>query len=189
LAQSFTFDDTSTGDETTTTEGSSEWVYLYDTTGSLYVEFPASWTEYDDRLWENVWSTGSGNINFTAAAIQASTDLDAFNDRYDVPGVDIAASKDWGKIGGYLQLLDGTQGWFTDDCTKEARDKFEDSKYEGQYDVWDCGVDSSVVVLAVRPISDPLAYLVLVQVQLGPGNDTTALERIWSTFDVVGVLP
>ncbi len=79
-----------------------------------------------------------------------------------------------------------------DSCDKEGRYDYEDTKFEGRFDVWDCGIDADVIVIAARPIVDPFAYLVLVQIQLGEDwgdSDGEVQTRISETFDIVEVLP
>lgn len=193
LAQSYYFgDDVATGDDTggdtggDTGAGTDGFVAVFDNTGAIGVEVPASWSEVDGASWENVWTTSSGNIDFVAASVVASPDIDGYYSNFGVPGVSLAASEDWSKIGGYVQLLDGTKGWY-DDCEIEERGDYDDTYYEGKYDIWDCS-GASVVVLAARPINDPSAYLTLLQIQAA-GLDTASIERILNTFDVIGNLP
>ncbi len=162
---------------------------VYDNTGSIAVEIPTSWSEIDGRIWENVWDTSAGSIDFTAAAIVASPDLEGFNTYYDVAGISFAASEDWGKIGGYVQLLDGTRHWYEGDCDLDGRYDYDDGYYEGAYDLWECGSDAVVAVVSSRPINDPFAFLTLVEVQMVTDADVDAFERILDTFDVVGNLP
>lgn len=166
--------------------GTDGFVAVFDDTGAIGVEVPASWSEVDGASWENVWTTSSSNINFVAASVVASADIDGYYSNFGVPGVSFAASEDWSKIGGYIQLLDGTRGWY-DSCDIEERGDYEDTFYEGKYDIWDCS-GANVVVLAARPISDPSAYLSLLQIQAS-GLDAASIERILNTFDVVGNLP
>ena len=92
--------------------------------------------------------------------------------------------KDWGNIGWYVQLLDVTKVWFEDNCDYEWREDYDDNYYEGAYDYWDCGPNAEVVVIGARPIADPTAYLVLVQVQITSDFDFEVLEQIIDTFDV-----
>jgi len=148
--------------------------------GALYVEVPDTWNQLDGTLWTEYW----GDLYFEAADITAAPDLDGFFSFFDFSGVQFSASEDWGEIGGYIQLLDGTTNWFEDVCDYEWRESYEDPVYEGAYDYWDCGNDAGVVIIGARPISDPTAYLVLVQVQVITDFDFDALERIMDTFDV-----
>jgi hypothetical protein len=145
---------------------------------------PSWWTEYDGGIWDDYW----GNIHFQASRVVVTTDMDAFWSTWNTPGMILAASEDWGDIGGYLQLLDGTQSWFSD-CKKEARDDYVDEVYEGAYDVWECGTNNEIAVIAARPKSDPYAFLILVQIYLGTTQDYDTLNVIMDSFDVVGNLP
>lgn len=190
LQTSFTFADNIGEQEVETGGGDasgtySEYVTVQDDTEVIEMQVPSSWSDINGKLWESDW----GDIHFVAADIQAAPDLDDFNAYYSAPGVDFAASKDWGKIGGYVQLLDGTRHWYQDDCDLDGRYDYEDMAYEGKYDLWNCGADSVVIVLSARPISDPLAYLTLVQVQIATDADLDALDKIMNTFDVIGNLP
>ncbi|MBU1661009.1 MAG: trypsin-like peptidase domain-containing protein, partial [Chloroflexi bacterium] len=188
LAQSYSFADTLEEQVDTTTDGGeaySDYVTIYDDTGAITIDVPAAWGEVNGSLWEADWDS----VHFVAADIQAAPDLDAFGSYYAASGVDFAASKDWGQIGGYVQLLDGTRHWYEDNCDLDGRYDYEDEFYEGKYDMWTCGVDATVIVLSTRPISDPGAYLTLVQVQLVTDADIDALGQIMKTFYVVGNLP
>jgi len=153
---------------------------LTDEFGALYVEVPDTWNQLDGTLWTEYWD----DLYFEAADITAAPDLDEFFSFVDSSGVQFSASEDWAEIGGYIQLLDVTINWFEDVCDYQWRESYEDPVYEGAYDYWDCGNDAGVVVIGARPISDPTAYLVLVQVQLVTDFDFDALERIMDTFDV-----
>jgi serine protease Do len=153
---------------------------------ALYLEVPTSWDQIDGALWTEYW----GDLYFEAASVVAAPDLDAFYSSYAASGVNFAASEDWGNIGGYIGLLDGTKHWFQDSCTIVEREDYEDPVYEGAYDIWDCGRNAQVVVIGVRPIADPTAFLALVQVQVTEDADYDALERIIDSFDLIdGYLP
>lgn len=186
---------TSSGANTggTTTGGaavSGDFMALSDDLGALYIEVPSWWNDVSGQMWEATWKA---NLNFQAANIVAAPSLDDFYSYWSAPGVDFAASADWGKIGGYVQLLDDAAfTWYEGNCEKTGRYDYEDVKFEGRFDVWDCGIDADVIVLGARPISDPFAYLVLLQIQLGEdwGDSDGAIEdRISETFDIVSTLP
>ncbi len=166
----------------------SDYMEIYDHTDSLVMVVPNAWNEIDDFLWENSWELGNGDeIDFVAANLIAAPSLDDF---YDLtgPGVDFAASRDWGNIGGYLQLLEGTEHWYIDTCEKDFQDDYEDEVFEGKYDYWICD-NVDIVVTAIRPIADPTAYLALIQISLQTDEDFDALEEIWATFNVFPPLP
>jgi serine protease Do len=149
--------------------------------GALYVEVPTTWNQIDGTIWSEYW----GDLYFDASRVAVAPDLDGFVSSYYYSGMRFSASKDWGAIGGYIGLLDGVKYWFEDDCTWEGREKYEDPVYEGSYDFWDCGSDYWNVVIGVRPISDPTAYLVLVEIQGTSDFDFDAMGRIMDTFDLV----
>ncbi len=159
---------------------------ITDDYSALYVEVPETWNQIDGILWTEYW----GDLFFEAANVIAAPNLDDFLNYYEASGIDYAASKDWGAIGGYIQLLDATKHWFEETCDYEWREDYEDPVYEGAYDYWYCGNDAGIVIIGARPISDPSAYLVLVQVQVLTDFDFDALDRIMETFDVdYGYLP
>jgi len=154
---------------------------ITDDSYSLYVEVPTSWNQIDGSSWSADWD----GLYLEAVDVTAAPDLDAYYSSYTAPGFSFSASEDWGNIGGYIMLLDGVKHWYEDSCTYDSREKYEDPVYEGAYDYWDCGGDAGLVVLGVRPIADPTAYLVLVQVQVITDADLDALERIMATFDLI----
>jgi serine protease Do len=183
-----------TGEEVVETEsetglGYSEYLTATDDREALLMDIPAEWSDMDGSIWESSW----GNVDFVASSLQAAADIDALNNSWLEPGVWLAASEDWGRLGGYAQLLDGVRGWYEDECELDGVYDYgaDDPLYEGKYDLWvDCGdQDTWVYVLAVRPKADPTAYLVLLQVQIVTDADLDALEKILGSFEVVGNLP
>ncbi len=158
---------------------------VYDDSGAIGINVPGSWNDVQGTYWEADW----GDLHFVAANVIAAPDVNAFLNTYGAPGVDFAASKDWGAIGGYVELLDGTRHWYEEDCDLDGRYDYEDPVYEGRYDWWVCGTESDLIVLAARPIENPFAYLTLVQIQLVTEDDIDAMTAILESFDVVGNLP
>lgn len=179
-----------TGDNSggsTGTQGYSEYVTVIDDDGSIQMSIPAEWFDIDGSRWETDW----GGDEFVAASISAAADLDAYYNSYGESGVFFAASDRLSQLGGYVELLDGTRYWYEEDCHLDSRNDYVDSAYEGQYDLWtDCGADGGVVLtLSARPINNPAAFLILVEVTLAEDADLDALDEILATFDVVGPLP
>jgi len=187
------------GGETTTGGGYSGYQTVTDDSGSIQIDIPVEWAEIDGSLWESTWTTNNGSqFDFVAASLGAAVDLEGFYaatssgaGTYGYSGVWFAASKDWGQIGGYVQLLDGVKPWYEDDCDLDGRYDYEDEVYEGQYDLWtNCGgTGSLMIVLSARPKNDPFAFLTLVQVEVVTDADLDALDYILQTFDVVASLP
>jgi len=176
-----------TGEETY-----SEYYTVYDETGAIAVDVPNEWDQVDDRVYETTW----GNTNAVSASVAATTNFDDYNN-WSAPGVWFLASKDWGNIGGYIQLLDGVKNsdyfGYNSACDFVERGDYgdEDPVFEGGYDIYEnCGAGgATVVVIAARPKDNPLEYLALVQVQILTDADLDALDQIMATFDRVGPLP
>lgn len=166
-----------------------EYSSVKDDNSIIEVELPAEWSEIDGTLWENTWTISNGTeIPFKAASVVASANLDAYNNGYDESGMSFSASEDWGRIGGYLQLLEGVRGWYEEDCTLEGTYDYSDGLYEGKYDLWkNCGDnDTGVLMLAARPIENQTAFLILVEVKITKDADLDALDHVLSTFQVIG---
>jgi len=168
-------------------EGDITYVTITDDSEAIQMDIPSNWDQIDGSYWETTW----GNEEFIAASITASDDVNAYVNTYGESGVFFAASDRLGQLGGYVQLLDGTKGWYEEDCNFDSRNEYEDGIYEGRYDLWiNCGVeDGTVLILSARPIDDPLAFLILVEVKILTDDDIDALGIILQTFDVVGSLP
>jgi serine protease Do len=186
LAVSYSFANELGGDVTNegTTAGYSGYVTVQDDTGAIQMDVPQEWGQVDGGNW-----TDSGDV--IGAAISASADLDAWRNNWTQPGVFFGVSDDLGRLGGYVQLLDIRRNSLTQSCEFNERVDYADALFEGQYDVFtDCnGTGNVYVVLSARPIADPTAYLILVEVQIMTDADLDALDQIFQTFNVVGALP
>lgn len=160
------------------------YVTILDDEGAIQVSIPAQWSQIDGSKWVD------GNTTY-GAAISAAADLDAFTTGYYEPGIFYAASDEIARLGGYVQLLDVYRDSYRADCDLVGRYDYEDSAFEGKYDLFsNClGEDNVLFVLSARPIYDPSAYLVLLMVNLIQDSDFDALDEILATFDVVGYLP
>lgn len=184
LTQSYYFGGTNETDTDIETEVPvADYIAVSDAYGALYLEVPSWYVEYDDTLWEAAW----GSLDFKAASLFIAPDLDAYYSSYSAPGVHLAASKDWGNIGGYMQLLDAVRTtWYQEDCSLDESYDYNDTYFEGKLEVWKCTQGAESWILAARPISDPLAYLVLMQVQTVATYDPeyTDLQRMLDSFDV-----
>ncbi len=173
--------------------GGGAWSYIADDTQAIGVKVPKAWTrEVDGSLWTGTWTKDDGSTyDFVAARIIAAPDISAFIN-LEGPGLWIAASRDFGKVGGYLQLLDATRSWF-DSCTLTERGTYEDEVYEGGYYFWErCGSQNTIasLMIVVRPKADPTAFLMMVNISVHPQDDVpTILSQVLDTFDVIGILP
>ncbi len=163
----------------------SDYVTVQDDYQSIQVNIPSVWTEVDGSAWQSDDET-------IGASISAAANLDEFNNYFDEPGVFFGVSNDMAKLGGYVQLLDSYRSTFKDDgCTVEGRTDYDDSVFEGAYDVYsNCGGSNNLMVLlSARPKQNQTDYLVTVLVNIMSDADLNALDEILATFDVVGPLP
>jgi serine protease Do len=160
------------------------YVTVQDDEGAIQVDIPAEWAQVDGSVWVD------GDITY-GASITASADLEAFTYGYYQPGLFYAASDEIAKLGGFVQLLDVYRDSYMTDCELADRYDYEDSAFEGKYDLFtNClGEDNVLLILSARPINDPSAYLVLLIVNMISDSDFDALDQILATFDVVGNLP
>jgi serine protease Do len=169
------------------TGGDGGFVTVTNDEGTIQMDVPADWY-FDGTNWSTDW----GTISFTASSIAVSPDLDGYYaDDWNVPGVFFAASKGMARIGGYVQLLDGTDTWYEDACNLLGTYRYEDSLYEGSYRLWErCdGTGNLVLILAARPISDPLAYLMLVEIRMVTTDHYVVRDAALDSFIVIGNVP
>jgi len=171
-----------------------DYVLVTDNTQAIGVKVPAAWAaDVDGSLWETTWTLNDGkSYDVLAASVIAAPDVTAFN-ALNGPGVWVVASRDLGRIGGYAQLLSGTQTWFSG-CTLADSGDYEDQVYEGAYNLWErCGDSGRIssVVVAARPKQNPTAFLMLVVINVDPTstNAKEVLTTILDSFDVIGALP
>jgi serine protease Do len=172
-----------------TTGQYTDYVTVQDNTGTIQVDIPSAWADMDGTIWSANWS----GYEFDAPAIVAAADLDVYNSTYNESGIFFTASDRLGQIGGFVQLLDGTKGWYEDRCTLDGRydygsGDFADPYYEGKFDLWKrCDdSDAGILVLAARPKADPTAFLIIVEVRLVKDGDLDALFKILDSFVVIG---
>jgi serine protease Do len=185
LETSFSFADQLGGEVTDPGTGDySEYVTVQDDAGSIQVDIPSAWGQMSGAAWEL-----DGDI--IGASITAAADLDAFNNSYDEPGVFFGVSNDMAEQAGYIQVLDAYSDVFRADCKFEGRNEYQDSAYEGAYEVFTgcAGANDTLVILSARPQQNTDAFLITVFVNMMTEADVVALDRILASFDVVGTLP
>lgn len=160
-----------------------EYIVVQDDYSAIQVSVPASWSEIDGSAWVD-------SEEVIGAAITAAASIDNFNAYYTEPGVFFGATDDIARLGGYIQVLDVYRDWFREDCTFEYREDYEDAAFEGAFDVFSNCLDSGnvVVILSAKPLNST-NLLVLVMVNIMSDADLDALDKILSTFNVIGPLP
>ena len=162
----------------------SDYVTVMDDYGSIQMVIPVEWGEIDGAAWES-----DGEI--IGAQLTAAASLDDFNAYWDEPGVFFGVTDDIAQYGGYVEFLDLYREVFGGSCSLDSRFDYEDSGFEGQYDLYTTcdGEDNTLIVLSARPKNDQTAFLTIVIVNLMTDADLEALDNILNSFDVVGTLP
>ena len=154
--------------------GYTQYVAVSDNTGSLTVEVPVEWSDVDGSM----WLVDGEEIGWQ---VTAATDINGYNTTWTTPGVFFGASIE---LASYTQeeLLDFFD--YSESCTYDGRQPYEDALYTGAYDVWSAcgGTNSLFVVVAAAPESH--AYNILVAVQVVTDADLAALDQILNTFIV-----
>lgn len=164
--------------------GQSGTATIADDSNVISMEVPSSW-EYDGSPWSNSWTIGSSAYDFTAQTLTASPDVKAYGEGWDTEGIFIATSKDWGNIGGYANLLEGVASFYNE-CKPNGTQKYNDGTFEGMLQAYTrCGPNrKNAVVMAVRPIDKPQAYLVLIELKYGSDQELNDLDAILGTANI-----
>jgi serine protease Do len=179
-----TYENSQTGTETESGD-QSETAVIADDSDVIAMEVPTGW-EYDGSPWQSTWTIGSVEYEFTAQTLTASPNVEAYSQGWDMPGIFIATSKDWGDLGGYANLLEGVQPFYSD-CRPNGSQRYKDDTYEGQMQLYaKCGSSkSNALVLAARPVEDPQSYLVLIELKYMTDEELDLLDAILSTSVVI----
>ena len=156
-----------------------------DDAGVIAMEVPSDW-EYDGSAWKNTWNIAGKSYPFTAQTLTVSPDVNAYNSGWNMPGIFVATSRDWASMGGYANLLEGVASGYKE-CQPKGVQAYKDDIYEGQIMVYNrCGPkQTAAIVMAIRPIKTPTAYLVLVEMKYTTDADLDVLDTIVSTLDVI----
>jgi len=174
-----------TGDTTNSTSGNnsnkeevdlSKYNTLNDDTGKLSVRVPKEWSDTSSGNWML-------NDKKVGLSLSASTDLKAYNDNWNTPGVFLGVSTDLAKDTDAKTFLDTWD--YSKDCKRDSRIDYDDSVYAGAYDIWkDCGGEKGnlFVVVSVMPKAKQ-DVLVLINVSIPAHTETQPFEQILATFD------
>jgi serine protease Do len=184
LAVTGTYSGGSQGSTSATPSGSGT-SSIADDSNVITMDVPSNW-EYDGSPWTSSWSIGGKSYDFTAQTLVASSSVKAYDNGWDTAGIFVATSSDWGKIGGYANLLEGVRKFYTD-CTATTAQSYKDSTYEGQMIVYTkCGSNKGgALVLAGRPIKNPTSYLFMVEMKFTTDAELKTLEDILNTLNIV----
>jgi serine protease Do len=151
----------------------------WDDTGMIEVDIPDYWTDFNGGSW-----TYDGNE--IGVAISAAPSLSDFYDYYNAEGLFFGASDTFAQIGGYIEFLDYYTDAYKGECKLDGRFDYDDGIYRGKYDQYtDCGGAGGfdAYVLSAVDKVDQFSKIILIEVQLYPG-DTTTVNQIMNTFMV-----
>ena len=169
---------------TATQAPQSDTMIISDDSDVISMEIPSDW-EYDGSGWDDTWTIGGKSFPFYAYTLTGTMDLNGYQGGWDTPGIFVAASQDWGKIGGYANLLQGVSSFYSE-CTPKTSAPYKNDTFEGQMMVYNrCGPSqSAALVLTLRPIKNPTAYLVLVEMKYASDGAFNLLEAIFNTVEI-----
>jgi hypothetical protein len=161
------------------------YAYVLDDYSALQVEIPTEWSEVDGSPWVQ------DDVIF-GASLWASSDLQGFNDTWEVPGLKFDVSPNVQALGGlesYLTAISGNNVF--QDCVYEGRQEYNDGLYAGLADYFsDCGgAGTDYFLLIAAPIEAPQAFLIELHIQMPDDRDWDAAEHIVDSFEVIGTLP
>ncbi|MGH9245656.1 MAG: hypothetical protein ACRD29_15340 [Acidimicrobiales bacterium] len=175
-------------DETTTTEeeedggGELEFEQISDDTEELFVEVPTDWTDRDGRPIDDPQS------GFRGANIQASTDLEAFRDTFDVPGVSytqIGFTPDANVGLDFLGGFTDPNGGFDQACEVGERTDYEDNLFIGRrQDFSNCAGTGTTYVQIVASLKTSQEFSIEINFQLTADDPPEIGDQIVNTFTV-----
>ena len=153
---------------------------ITDDGGAIQVEVPTEWSDVSGEPYAD-------SQDRQVTDVRAAPDLDAFLADWATPGMAFSASSAWAATTTEEDLLDALQSRFGD-CTYAGRTTYQDPAYTGFFDTFtSCGdIAATYVVLAARPTEGD--FLILVQAQANEERDLEALDRIMSSFTVLGTV-
>ncbi|MBN1815040.1 MAG: serine protease, partial [Anaerolineae bacterium] len=153
-----------------------------DDSGALVMAIPAEWSDWNGEAWRI-------DDRVVGGAIRASSNLSAFYDTWTEPGVFFGASRMLAQTMNEQSILDLDTYDFSGDCEYQGRNTYQDVVYTGLYDYYtNCGgVGTEFAILAAVP--ENRAFLILLQVQIVSQADLEAVDKILSSFEVIGTLP
>lgn len=153
------------------------YVRCMDDTDNIQVEVPDSWTDVNGGPW--VYEGKDIGV-----AISAAPSLTNFRDSLNAEGLFFGASPTYARYVGSTELLDIYTTAYRESCGLAGRYNYDDQVYMGKYDKYiNCGGKGGydAYILAAKDKEDPLSKLILIEMQVPPG-DLTIRDKIWGTF-------
>jgi hypothetical protein len=151
-----------------------------DDSSSIQVDVPEAWSDINGGAW-------SFEDTEIGVDISAAPNLDDFNASANAEGMFFGASGEFAKYGGYVQFLDYYTGAYKDICHRDGRFDFNDGLYRGKYDQYsNCGGAGGfdAYVLSAVDIDDPTSKIILLEMQVYPGDVDTVNQITASFYDL-----
>jgi serine protease Do len=152
-------------------------IEYYDDTGTIYVQVPGDWTDYNGGQW-----TFDGEV--IGVAISAAPNLEDYEYYWDASGLFFGASDTFARFGGYVQFLDYYTSDYRSGCTLGGRYDYNDGLYKGKYDsYYNCGGPGGydAYVLSAVDIQAPTSSIIILLIQVPKGDEDT-IKLIWDSF-------
>ncbi len=153
------------------------YVRCMDDTAKIQVDVPDYWIDVNGGPWNY-------NGKDIGVAISAAPSLSDFHNSLNAEGLFFGASPTYARYVGSTELLDIYTTAYRESCDLIGRYNYDDNVYMGKYDKYaNCGGTNGydAYILAAKEKADPLSKLILIEMQVPPG-DLTIRNKIWSTF-------
>ena len=148
-----------------------------DDSNTIQVEVPDEWADVRGEAQEIA--------GVLAPSIQASPDVDAFINTFDVPGMEFVLTDQFTSAD-FETIMDAIGP--SELCTSAGREDYEDPLFTGRFEVWEScqGTDASYIVVAAAEADS--TSVAIVTVQAIDDRDFDALDRILATFSTTSTV-
>jgi hypothetical protein len=150
----------------------SDYMSVTDDSGTIVVDVPVEWAQID----------GSPLVLEDYSQIPdvaASSDLGAFLDTYDAPGVEVSATD--------MSIIDVPTAMAQlapPECTSAGSEPYDDPAFQGQIEFFvDCGGTDTVYMLLAASYKPEPERIAVVRAQIVTERDFDAVVRALDTFD------
>jgi Protein of unknown function (DUF2510) len=143
-----------------------------DDSGTIVVDVPVQWSDVDGLPW--VLDDGTALPD-----VAASSDLGAFSETYNAPGVEVTATDI-----GVIDVPTAMTEFAPLECTNAGSEPYDDSMFEGEIAFFtDCGGTDTVYVLLAASYKPEPERIALMRAQILTDADIDAVVRVLETFN------
>jgi len=174
-AEDLGVDDQLVDQSSASTPAYSDYMSVSDDTGTIVVEVPVEWADVDGSPYPLQDGTEIPDV-------AASSDLGAFLETYDVPGVEVSATD--------ISVIDVPTA-MTElapaECTSAGSEAYDDPVFEGEIEFFtDCAGTGTIYVLLAATYKPEPERIALMQAQITADRDFDAIVRVLDTFNFTG---